>query len=258
MNSILLLWNTLTVFTITCWCSRDGEHKDVLLLLSFRCQEKNKSLVYSQHPTPQLCSGLSTYWEPIWSLFFLCPSTHQTLLQHCHYILGVFTGHLSSVELRPDLGPELDQVQIVFSLIVLGWGVCVCALCSSLFRSTTCQIVLCFLAVWWKILSSALRYTNCFHLIWCKWSTVVSGLVFQATTIEDMEARLDCGLVKGHAYAVTDVRKVRLGHGLLAFFKSEKLHMIRMRNPWGEKEWSGPWSDRYCSHNTKALTILQP
>ncbi|XP_078786968.1 calpain-5 isoform X3 [Oryzias latipes] len=65
----------------------------------------------------------------------------------------------------------------------------------------------------------------------------------RATTVEDMEARLDCGLVKGHAYAVTDVRKVRLGHGLLAFFKSEKLQMIRMRNPWGEKEWSGPWSD---------------
>ncbi|XP_068188169.1 calpain-5-like isoform X1 [Antennarius striatus] len=65
----------------------------------------------------------------------------------------------------------------------------------------------------------------------------------RATTVEDMEARLDCGLVKGHAYAVTDVRKVRLGHGLLAFFKSERLHMIRMRNPWGEKEWSGPWSD---------------
>ncbi|XP_076017484.1 calpain-5 isoform X3 [Genypterus blacodes] len=65
----------------------------------------------------------------------------------------------------------------------------------------------------------------------------------RAATIEDMEARLECGLVKGHAYAVTDVRKVRLGHGLLAFFKSEKLQMIRMRNPWGEKEWSGPWSD---------------
>lgn len=73
---------------------------------------------------------------------------------------------------------------------------------------------------------------------------VLSVWVLKATTVEDMEARLDCGLVKGHAYAVTDVRKVRLGHGLLAFFKSEKLHMIRMRNPWGEKEWSGPWSDR--------------
>ncbi|XP_056417135.1 calpain-5 isoform X2 [Hyla sarda] len=65
----------------------------------------------------------------------------------------------------------------------------------------------------------------------------------KATSAEEMEARLACGLVKGHAYAVTDVRKVRLGHGLLAFFKSEKLDMIRMRNPWGEREWNGPWSD---------------
>ncbi|XP_063287657.1 calpain-5 [Pelobates fuscus] len=65
----------------------------------------------------------------------------------------------------------------------------------------------------------------------------------KANSAADMEARLDCGLVKGHAYAVTDVRKVRLGHGLLAFFKSEKLDMIRMRNPWGEREWNGPWSD---------------
>ncbi|KAL7983058.1 hypothetical protein Chor_010400, partial [Crotalus horridus] len=65
----------------------------------------------------------------------------------------------------------------------------------------------------------------------------------KAVSAADMEARLDCGLVKGHAYAVTDVRKVRLGHGLLAFFKSEKLDMIRLRNPWGEREWNGPWSD---------------
>lgn len=65
----------------------------------------------------------------------------------------------------------------------------------------------------------------------------------QAVTAADMEVRLACGLVKGHAYAITDVRKVRLGHGLLAFFKSEKLDMIRLRNPWGEREWNGPWSD---------------
>ncbi|XP_047449447.1 calpain-5a [Mugil cephalus] len=65
----------------------------------------------------------------------------------------------------------------------------------------------------------------------------------RATTAADMEARLDCGLVKGHAYAVTDVRRVRLGHGLLAFFRSDKLTMIRMRNPWGQREWNGPWSD---------------
>uniref|UniRef100_A0A8C9ZKT9 Calpain 5 n=1 Tax=Sander lucioperca TaxID=283035 RepID=A0A8C9ZKT9_SANLU len=65
----------------------------------------------------------------------------------------------------------------------------------------------------------------------------------RVTTAADMEARLACGLVKGHAYAVTDVRRVRLGHGLLAFFKSDKLTMIRMRNPWGEREWNGAWSD---------------
>ncbi|KAG8001752.1 Calpain-5 [Nibea albiflora] len=65
----------------------------------------------------------------------------------------------------------------------------------------------------------------------------------RAASAEDMEARLDCGLVKGHAYAVTDVRKVRLGHGLLAYFKSDKLNMIRMRNPWGQREWNGAWSD---------------
>ncbi|KAJ4935158.1 hypothetical protein JOQ06_016694 [Pogonophryne albipinna] len=65
----------------------------------------------------------------------------------------------------------------------------------------------------------------------------------KATTAADMEAKLSCGLVKGHAYAVTDVRRVRLGQGLMAYFRSDKLTMIRMRNPWGEKEWNGPWSD---------------
>ncbi|XP_068600375.1 calpain-5-like [Brachionichthys hirsutus] len=65
----------------------------------------------------------------------------------------------------------------------------------------------------------------------------------RANSAADMESRLACGLVKGHAYAVTDVRRVRLGHGLLAYFKSDKHTMIRMRNPWGQSEWNGPWSD---------------
>ncbi|KAI1903606.1 hypothetical protein AGOR_G00028930 [Albula goreensis] len=60
---------------------------------------------------------------------------------------------------------------------------------------------------------------------------------------EEIEARMPCGLVKGHAYSVTAVRKARLGHGLMAFFRSEKVFLIRMRNPWGKTEWNGPWSD---------------
>ncbi len=69
-----------------------------------------------------------------------------------------------------------------------------------------------------------------------------SFLYIQAKASE-MEAKLDNGLVKGHAYSVTDVRTVKIGTGLIDFFKREKIYMIRLRNPWGEKEWNGPWSD---------------
>ncbi|XP_068600210.1 calpain-5-like [Brachionichthys hirsutus] len=59
----------------------------------------------------------------------------------------------------------------------------------------------------------------------------------------EIEARMGNGLVKGHAYSVTAVKKVRLGHGLRAYFKNETIPLIRMRNPWGKTEWNGPWSD---------------
>uniref|UniRef100_A0A8C4X095 Calpain 5 n=1 Tax=Eptatretus burgeri TaxID=7764 RepID=A0A8C4X095_EPTBU len=79
----------------------------------------------------------------------------------------------------------------------------------------------------------------------------------RATTAAEMEARMDTGLVKGHAYSVTDVRRVRLGEGFTAFFKSEKLNMIRMRNPWGAKEWNGPWSDESEEWNRVGHSELQ-
>ncbi|XP_053555289.1 calpain-6 isoform X2 [Bombina bombina] len=60
---------------------------------------------------------------------------------------------------------------------------------------------------------------------------------------EDMEAVTPMGLVKGHAYSVTEIKKVPLGTTTLCFGKSEKLFMIRMRNPWGKREWRGAWSD---------------
>ncbi|GCB84222.1 hypothetical protein scyTo_0024972, partial [Scyliorhinus torazame] len=60
---------------------------------------------------------------------------------------------------------------------------------------------------------------------------------------DQLEAQMGCGLVKGHAYGVTDVRKVRIGEGLMSYFNKEKLYMVRMRNPWGSTEWNGPWSD---------------
>lgn len=59
----------------------------------------------------------------------------------------------------------------------------------------------------------------------------------------EIELKMANGLVKGHAYSVTAVKKVRLGHGLMAYFKNETIPMIRMRNPWGKTEWKGAWSD---------------
>ncbi|XP_029557099.1 calpain-5 [Salmo trutta] len=59
----------------------------------------------------------------------------------------------------------------------------------------------------------------------------------------EIEAWMACGLVKGHAYSVTAVKKVQLGHGLMAYFQNKTIPLIRMRNPWGKTEWNGAWSD---------------
>ncbi|XP_051845048.1 calpain-12 [Antechinus flavipes] len=57
-----------------------------------------------------------------------------------------------------------------------------------------------------------------------------------ATALSDRgEIRTDDGLVKGHAYSVTGTHKMSLGF--------TKVKLLRLRNPWGQVEWSGAWSD---------------
>ncbi|MBN3326534.1 CAN1 protein, partial [Atractosteus spatula] len=57
----------------------------------------------------------------------------------------------------------------------------------------------------------------------------------QITSNLDMEAVTFKKLVKGHAYSVTGVEEVAC-RGL-------PTKLVRIRNPWGEVEWTGAWSD---------------
>ncbi|XP_030009164.1 calpain-2 catalytic subunit-like [Sphaeramia orbicularis] len=46
----------------------------------------------------------------------------------------------------------------------------------------------------------------------------------------------ELGLVRGHAYSVTGVEQVES--------KGDEVNLVRIWNPWGEKEWKGDWSDK--------------
>ncbi|XP_008433678.1 calpain-5 isoform X1 [Poecilia reticulata] len=59
---------------------------------------------------------------------------------------------------------------------------------------------------------------------------------------ETVESVLDCGLVRGHAYGITAVRKVRLVENPPRTGGTSRLFMVRMRNPWGTTDWKGAWS----------------
>uniref|UniRef100_A0AAX7V958 Si:dkey-19b23.13 n=1 Tax=Astatotilapia calliptera TaxID=8154 RepID=A0AAX7V958_ASTCA len=63
-------------------------------------------------------------------------------------------------------------------------------------------------------------------------------------SIWTVESVLECGLVRGHAYGITAVRKVRLGEKVLKRGGTSRLFMVRMRNPWGTTDWTGAWSQR--------------
>ncbi|XP_064195765.1 calpain-3-like [Anguilla rostrata] len=52
-----------------------------------------------------------------------------------------------------------------------------------------------------------------------------------------LETRTPLGLVKGHAYSITGVDECTVG-------KNTNVLLMRLRNPWGNVEWSGPWSNR--------------
>lgn len=61
------------------------------------------------------------------------------------------------------------------------------------------------------------------------------GCSIDTLNASESEARTPFGLIKGHAYTVTGLDQVN--------FHGQRIKLIRVRNPWGQVEWNGPWSD---------------
>uniref|UniRef100_A0A8B9TTB2 Calpain-2 catalytic subunit n=1 Tax=Anas platyrhynchos TaxID=8839 RepID=A0A8B9TTB2_ANAPL len=81
-----------------------------------------------------------------------------------------------------------------------------------------------------KIIQKALEKGS---LLGC--SIDVISLLFQITSAAETEAVTSQKLVKGHAYSVTGAEEVN--------FRGSVQKLIRIRNPWGEVEWTGKWND---------------
>lgn len=74
-----------------------------------------------------------------------------------------------------------------------------------------------------------------------KAKSMLGGCSIETDTIEE---ELSTGLLGGHAYSVTDLEEIN--------HNGRQERLLRIRNPWGDTEWNGAWSDN--SKELKSLT----
>uniref|UniRef100_A0A4W4ESV0 Calpain 2, (m/II) large subunit b n=1 Tax=Electrophorus electricus TaxID=8005 RepID=A0A4W4ESV0_ELEEL len=72
-------------------------------------------------------------------------------------------------------------------------------------------------------------------------SGALLGCSIDITSAADSEAITYQKLVKGHAYSLTGATEVN--------YRGRKEKLVRVRNPWGQVEWTGAWSDNSSEWN---------
>ncbi|XP_068178339.1 calpain-2 catalytic subunit-like [Antennarius striatus] len=78
--------------------------------------------------------------------------------------------------------------------------------------------------------------SNLFHIIRKALEAgALLGCSIDITSAADSEAVTRQKLVKGHAYSLTGAVEVD--------YRGQREKLVRMRNPWGQVEWTGAWSD---------------
>ena len=74
--------------------------------------------------------------------------------------------------------------------------------------------------------------------------------------IRDRPEGTPCGILSGHAYSIIDVIeiKVKIMNDKEEYEEADQ-RLMRLRNPWGKKEWNGAFSDGSdeLADNLKAL-----
>ena len=69
---------------------------------------------------------------------------------------------------------------------------------------------------------------------------IICGSSQSAETNKELESH---GIVSLHAYTIRELVEFTISEG--------RIRLIKMRNPWGHKEWDGEWSDKSSKWNDK-------